>query len=781
MAYIRSRKNAPRHGATACSTAYASLAGAATATLVTGLSLGYPLQALAQAIGGASTTREASLAPVEIRDTAPNPYKPETLASPKFTQPVKDITQTVTVINKELIKDQQATTLTEALRNVPGAGTFYAGENGSTSTGDAIYMRGMDTSSSIFVDGIRDTNTTYRDLFNTEQVEVIKGPSGSDYGRSAPSGSINLITKQPTLQNTFDASVSAGTSNYARSTIDWNHALNDTSAFRLNLMGHKADVPGRDQADYQRWGVAPSLAFGLNTPTTVYIDFMHIKQDNTPDGGVPTIGLPGYTAPSAALSALNSAAKVSPRNYYGTASDHDDSTTDMATVRIEHKLGPDTTIRNTTRWAQIKQNYLLSSFMGAAANITMPNPSDPSTWTETRTGNTRDSNNRIITNQTNLTTKINTGFLKHDISTGFEFTREEQTLYGHNTPVMPAFNIYSPSSNVFATNYGRNGADATGSTDTVAAYLFDTVSLGDRWEVNGGARWDYYHTQYRSSTACGGTGRTVVACPTGIAAGTPVQTIDTSKNGNLFDWKLGALYRLSANGNLYANFAVSQQPPGGSTFALAAGGTGNSANRIDFAPQRAKTYEVGTKWELFDKRLLTSAALFRTDITNEVQALDDGTYGLTGKKRVQGVELMASGQITPNWSVMAGYTYQNAKVDAGSSVASDGSSLLTYTPRNAISLWTSYMFPHGINVGGGARYVGGLARGTDGAVGTPTNTDSYWVFDAMASYKVSRNLSLQLNVYNIFNKDYVASINKSGYRYFPGATRTALLTANISF
>jgi catecholate siderophore receptor len=241
------------------------------------------------------------------------------------------------------------------------------------------------------------------------------------------------------------------------------------------------------------------------------------------------------------------------------------------------------------------------------------------------------------------------------------------------------------------------------------------------------------------------------------------------------------LYRITSNGNVYANYGISQQPPGGSNFALAAGGSGNSANRTDFSPQRAKTYEIGTKWELFDKKLLTTAALFRTDITNEVQLLDDGTYGQIGKKRVQGIELGAVGQITPNWSVMGGYTLQDARVEAGTAVAQDGSALLTYTPRHAATLWTTYRLPLGFTIGGGARYVGGLSRGTDGAVGTPTSTDPYWVFDAMAGYRVSKNLSLQLNVYNLFNKSYVASINKSGYRYFPGAPRTALLTANVSF
>ncbi|WP_347557039.1 catecholate siderophore receptor Fiu [Robbsia sp. KACC 23696] len=766
MAYIKHKKHAlpPSNGFES-----SAFYGTAAATLVAAsMTISAPAQAQSE------TVTQASLPAVAVHAQAPDLYKPTQSASPKFTQPLKDTTQTVTVITKDVLRDQQATTLTDALKNVPGAGTFYAGENGSTSMGDAIYMRGIDTSNSIYVDGIRDTATVHRDMFNTEQVEVIQGPSGSDYGRGAPSGSINLITKQPTTDNTFDASLSGGTSNYARSTIDWNHVLTDTSAFRLNMVGHKADVAGRDEADNQRWGVAPSLAFGLHSPTTIYIDYMHVRQNNTPDGGVSTVGLPGYVGPSAVF---NNAAKVDSHNFYGTASDHDDSTQDMATVRIEHKFNDSTTLRNTTRWEETRQSYLLTSFMVPTAVSAL----DPSTWTLARSANLYDANNRILTNQTNVTTKINTGLVHHDISAGFELTREEQTIYGHNAPTLPAVNLYNPNSDVFASNYGRNGADANGVTKTVAAYLFDTIDFGSRFQINGGVRWDYYDTDYTSSTACGGTGRTVVACPTGIATNTPVQTVNTSTSGNLFNWKAGALYRLTQNGNIYANYAISQQPPGGSNFALAASGSGNSTGRIDFAPQRAKTMEVGTKWELFDKRLLTNAALFRTDIENDVEAQSDGTYAQSGKKRVQGVELSAQGQITPNWNVTAGYIYQNAKVDSAVTVTSDGSTALNYTPRNALSLWTTYKLPYGFSIGGGARYVGGLTKGSDSAVGTPQHTDAYWVFDGLATYRVNRHLSLQLNVYNVFNRSYVASINKSGYRYFPGAPRAAVVTANIGF
>ncbi|UKY38015.1 catecholate siderophore receptor Fiu [Pantoea dispersa] len=746
-------------------------------TLFTGLCIGIsPAAAL-----GADNSGKKSDDTLVVEARTPSLYAPNASADPKFTRPLVDTTRTMTVIPDQVIKDQGVTNLTDALKNVPGVGAFYAGENGSSTTGDAVYMRGVDTSNSIYVDGIRDIASVTRDTFNTQQVEVIKGPSGTDYGRSAPSGSINMISKQPRLDTGLDASVSAGSAWMRRGTLDYNQAINDNAAFRLNLMGEKTHDAARDNIQNERYGVAPSLALGLDTATRLYVNYLHVHQNNTPDGGIPTVGLPGYSAPSAAYAALNNSGKVATSNYYGTDSDFDKSTTDSATLRFEHDLSDNTTLRNTTRWSRIKQEYLLTAVMGGASNITAPNPNDVGSWRWSRLANTKDISNRILTNQTNITSKFATGSVGHDVSAGVEFTRENQTTYGVNALTPPAVNIYHPISSISIGGLDRNGANANGQTDTFGIYAFDTLAITPDFELNGGIRLDNYHTEYDSATACGGTGRGALACPAGVARNTPVTTVDTAKSGNLVNWKAGALYRLTEQGNLYVNYAISQQPPGGSSFALAAGGSGNSANRTDFKPQKAKSSEVGTKWQVLDKRLLLNAALFRTDIENEVDANDDGTYSQTGKKRVEGYELSATGNITPDWEIIAGYTMQHASVREGASVAQDGSSALAYTPKHAFTLWTNYQATDALSVGAGARYVGSLRRGSDGAVGTPDHTEGYWVADAKLGYKVNNNLDLQLNVYNLFDTNYVASINKSGYRYHPGEPRTFLLTANVHF
>lgn len=269
----------------------------ATASLAAGLGLA-ALPALAHAEAGDNAR---TLDKIDVHAT--RGYKADKVASPKFTQRLQDTPQTIQVITSDLFNQQGATTLTEALRNSPGVGTFYAGENGNTTTGDALFMRGFDTSNSLYVDGVRDLGSISRDVFNIEQVEVTKGPAGTDNGRSAPTGAINLVSKQANLQDATSASVSLGSDQQRRTTADWNQSLGATSALRINGMWQDSGQPGRDHVQNKRWGIAPSLAFGLGTATRYYLNLLYVKQDNVPDGGVPTLGLPGWT-PQPTLEAL---------------------------------------------------------------------------------------------------------------------------------------------------------------------------------------------------------------------------------------------------------------------------------------------------------------------------------------------------------------------------------------------------------------------------------------------------------------------------------------------
>jgi len=706
-------------------------------------------------------------------------YKAERVSSPKFTQPLANTTQTITVIKKELLQSQQATTLTEALQNSAGVGTFSTGENGSTATGDSIFMRGFSTANSIFVDNIRDLGGVSRDLFNIEQVEVVKGPAGADNGRGAPTGYINMVTKQPMLENAYSGTATYGTGDQKRITADLNHHIDglNGAAFRLNLLKQDSGVPGRDRVKNNRWGIAPSFAFGLGTPTRIVFSYLHLDRDNVPDTGLPTIGTPGFFN---ATTAGKNARPVARSNYYGLASDYDKSTSDMFTARIEHDVSPGLSIRNTMRYGKTKQNSLMAApYIVDGSNI------NPANWTVSRILQIVDRENEILTNQTNAVIKFDTGSVKHAVTTGIEFIREKQTSIGYGGTglnAVAASNVYAPNPNAPASgNPVLNGTRVEGSTNTIGVYLFDTLELNPVFQLNAGIRLDRYSTDYSSIALS-----TLAANP-GLPVGTLVPTT-LSKSDTLLNWKIGALYKPAPNGSVYIGYATSQQPPGGAAFALSSSNA--SADNPNFAPQKTTTTEIGSKWEVFDKKLLLAAALFRTEVSNEVKQdpVTTTLYTQTGKKRVDGIELSASGEITRAWSVNASAALMNAKITGGTvnptATSNQNNAAMSFSPKKALTLWSTYQMQSGFTVGGGVRYVDTIARTASTTISGATNTpyaQSYWVADAMAAYQFNKHASLQFNLYNLSNERYAASINNSGARYIPGMERSAKLSLNLAY
>ena len=766
MAYIKSRKHAiartlPQFGS-----------AAAAATLVA-----LALPAVAQTTPAAGTT----LREVQVESTAEN-FKADRASSPKFTQPLLDTPQTITVIKKEVLQEQGATTLTEALRNTPGI-TFQMGENGNTTTGDAIFLRGFDTSGSIFIDGARDIGTVSRDMFNIESVEVIKGPASADVGRTAPTGYINLVSKVPLAENIFGGSITVGSGDTKRVTADINRVLNESGsmAFRLNLMKQDSGVAGRDYVQNKGWAIAPSLAFGLNTPTRVYLQYLHADANNRPDGGIPTTGLDGsYLAQLAARG--GNGPRVDTSNYYGSLSDHNDTTADMFTVRVEHDFGQGVTLRNLTRWGKTDQDLVLTAPFSSGPLT--PNVFNPLTWSTRVLPQGKIQRNEILTNQTNVTAELMTGSIKHTISAGVELTREEQTNHTvaaiiDRTNGQLVSGVYQAYTGMYMPNVNRpvvpvlpNGALTEGKNSTIAAYLFDTMKFNEQWLLTGGLRFDRYRTNFFTLSAP-------------LANGTQTATTQ-EKSDNLVTGKVGLVYKPASYASIYAAYATGAQPPGGNfTFPT----TLNTANinNLNVDPQESRTAELGTKWDLLDNRLALTAAAFRTINKNEQVQVDSfGTFEQYGKTRVQGLELSATGQITPAWQLIAGIARTDTKILEGlrTSTTQSGAQI-RYSPKLTATLWTSYKFPFGLTLGGGARYVSTQQRGTTNAAITATSffpeIPSYSVFDAMASYDINKNVSIQLNVFNLADKFYLARVNNGGNRLVMGTPRSANLSANFKF
>jgi catecholate siderophore receptor len=738
---------------------------------------------------------------VKVEADAIGSYKADKLSSPKFTQPLVDTPQTLVVVKKELFQQQAATTLSETLRNTPGI-TMLMGENGNTSTGDSIFMRGFDTQGSIFVDGIRDLGSISRDTFNTEQVEIAKGPAGVDNGRGAASGYVNLSSKVANQEDAISGSVTGGTSDYARATLDVNKSLSSTTAVRVNVMKQEAGVDGRDEVENNAQGFAASLALGLGADTRTYINVLSVEQSGVPDGGVPTIGLDGYYNAIFATGALagQTPKRVDTENFYGSTGDFNDVKANMVTVRIEQDLAEGVTLRNTSRYGRTNQDQLLTGINA----VTFTTPANPDSWTISRSRQGKDQTNQILTNQTNLTASFDAGGIKHDLVSGVEFIYESQLNYTMGLPFTSAnssttvtqapANLYNPSTSDVFQPVLRTGAKTDGETTTYAFYAQDTVTLNDQWELSAGVRADRFHTKTDVITRQAAV--TAPAVQT-IPVGTLVAS-DAHLTDDLFGWKLGGVYKPASNGSIYVSYATSELPPGGANFALNTTNASNNINNPNLDPQKGTNAELGTKWNVLDNKLFLTAALFRSTNENEIATNPDGSSVAVGEKQVEGVELGAVGSLTEKWQISAGLAFMDNEITRGNRTVDDPNTTaneasgnneggaIQWSPKTTFTLWSSYTFDSGLLIGGGARYVDTmvsssivdpLAQSTRSVL----EFGDYWVFDAMASYPFSKNLSLQLNLLNIADEDYVASLNNGGSRYYPGAPLSARLGVNFSF
>ncbi|ETK16854.1 TonB-dependent outermembrane receptor [Pseudomonas sp. FH4] len=698
-------------------------------------------------------------------------YQTEKASSQKYTAPLVDTPRSVTVVPAQVLKDTAATSLQDALRTVPGI-TFGAGEGGNPQ-GDRPFIRGFDAQGDTYLDGVRDTGGQSREIFDIESIEVSKGPNSSFGGRGSAGGSLNLVSKTPQARDFLNGGFTYGSDQTRRYALDVNRQFLDTAAFRLNLMSHEQNVAGRDAVNYDRWGVAPSLTFGLGTPTRVNLSYYHMESNDLPDSGIP------YSYSSSAANAAHVHDKPTDggdsSNFYGLKDrDFRKTRADISTFSIEHDLNDNMTIKNTLRHGSTGQDYVLTQPDDSQHNVNQFG----TVW---RRANSRVSTTTTTTNQTDLFGNFQALGFKHSYSTGLEFTGEETRVSGYTV---------SPNSNPVCTVAGGgkggqctslsnpNPDDAwTGSvarnylgTNTKAtsraAYVFDTIELDPQWLLNVGLRYDTFDTEANSNAA---TGRTKL-----------------KDDSQFFNWQAGLVWKPMENGSIYTSYATSASPPGGLV------GEGVEPNNItsgintsDLKPEETVNYELGTKWDLFHDRLSLTAAVFRTEKKNARILVNSNTYENAGESRVDGLELSASGKLTEQWQVFAGYSYLKSElVDPGKNgnrqgVVTAGSNKgneMPNTPKNAFSLWTTYDITSKLTVGGGAFYVDDVY----GDAGNTVYVPSYTRYDAMASYKLTKNVDLQLNVQNLTDKTYY---DKAYGAHFANqaAGRTALLTTSFHF
>ena len=653
---------------------------------------------------------------------------------------VQDAPQSISIVSKEVIEQQAASTLRDVLRNVSGI-SMAAGEGGGGPGGDNLTLRGFGARNDIFVDGIRDFASYTRDVFNVEQVEVVKGPASAQTGRGSTGGYINMFSKQPQLMSFVSGTAGLGLPAYGRATLDVNVGedqlgIGAGTALRLNAMYTNADAPGRDFVDSERMGVAPSVAVGLGTSTRAIVSYLYLRQNNQPDYGIPFV-----PASNTALAEFaDQPAPVDFDNYYGlTERDYEKTRTHMLTFALEHDLTDAIRVSNTTRYGYAVRESIYSAPRFAGAT-TLVNPQTQS----------RDTVDDVWFNQSNLFADFATGTLRHDLIAGFEISDENSRNQLRTVTAGTPTDLFDPdperpwTGTIVDTPNGL----VTATADTLAAYLFDTIHFSEQLLLTGGLRWERYESSFG---------------PAGAAA--PFERVDKHVT-----WRAGLTWKPVPRLSLYAGAGTSVNP---SIENMTQTNVNAALAALD--PEKSRTYEIGAKWEGYAGRLLLNAAVFRTD---KVNARTDGLPGepatvLAGKQRVDGFELGVTGKLTANWSVIGSYSYIDSEIRESNDPAELGNHLRN-VPDHSGTLWSVYALPVGLEIGGGVRYVG--TRYTN-----ETNSreiGDYWTVDATLAYEFSPGTTLRLNVFNLFDERYIDQVG--GGHFVPGPGRSAIATVAFS-
>ena len=715
--------------------------------------------------------------------------------SPKATRPVRDTPQTVTILTAKTIEEQNLLTLRDVLSTVPGI-TFGAGEGGG-GYGDSITLRGYSANTDITVDGVRDSaQYTRTDNFDLEQVEVVNGANSVYGGAGSVGGSINIVTKRPLERTQIVVNGGIGTDDYVRGTLDANVRANDLIAVRLNAMVHQNDVPGRDVENYERWGIAPSVTIGIGGPTRLTLKYVHQQDTNIPQYGVPYYVGSGGLIP-----------EVDASDYFGYRNvDIQKTNVDQATAIFEHEFSKSVSIRNLTRWQDVRQFIRVAPPQGTFCLSTGLTPVGQACATPGYyvpggpRGTTRDSRNQLGYTQTDLRAEFGTGGLRHTLVLGVSATWEKYFLASGNSlrnadgsnpnaAGWPLINIANPNDVVAGPagfTYGSNvytgpvnfipTQHQNGELENVAVYLFDTIAFSDQLELNGGVRYEHNSGWYRADT--------VASSGSNLGQVTPGTRFENSDN--LFSYRVGLVYKPVPEVSLYAAYGNSKTPSKTSVNGSCTAATCN------VKPESALNYEIGAKAELMGGDLLLTFAAFRNERDQYKVASADPLIPeqqLDGRSRVNGIALGATGQISDAWSITANYTWLDSKIlqNAADGVTDPAVGAdLQNTPTHSGSLFTTYKLPFGLRIGYGVTYQGDFALNVPTATVTQIfRVEDYWVHNAFLAYDFTENFSAQLNVKNATDADYFTRVRNNAGTGVGWATagekRSAVLTLGYRF
>jgi catecholate siderophore receptor len=697
----------------------------------------------------ALTLEEVKVVSESISDTKPvKGYNAKnSITATKTDTDLIDVPQSVTVITQDLIKDMSLRSMTEVVQYVPGVQASQGEGNR-----DAVNFRGAGvTTGDFYLDGVRDDIQTYRDFYNTDRIEVLKGANAMIFGRGGSGGVINRVSKEAGWDPVRELALTYGAYNQKRTTIDIGDAISEGAAFRINAVYEDSDSY-RDGVDLERYGITPTFTFKPSEQTKIVLSAEYFEDKRIGDRGQPSLRSGSATG----ANFKNRPYNVGDTNqFYGNARlSPNEAETVAFNALIEHVFDNGVTLRNRTRYADYDK-YYENVFASSSVNSTNGNFSVSAYRDDTDREN--------LINQTDLIYTLKFDQIEHKLLAGVEFgyqdtknsrLRPENGTGNGNETLTTTQNVSDPTFTgpVLLNTLSRNRKS---NADITSFYLQDQIVLSPMWELILGVRHDKFEVDH-----------------TNLLTGQKLDNTD-----NKVSPRAGLIFKPVENLSLYASYSQSFAPRAGDQLADL---TFNSAS---FRAEKFINQEIGAKYDITPELFLT-AAIYKLDRENIAitNPSNDTETILVDGQETKGFELGVAGKVTSKWSIFGGYAYQDGEITkqqgTGNGALLKGAEL-GQTPEHTFSLWNRYDFNE---IWGAA--IGVISRSDMYAL-TPTATTStilpgYTRYDAAIYGKFSKNLRLQVNLENLTNKEYALSAHNNN-NIVPGSPFTGRATLIYNF
>ena len=700
------------------------------------LALALALSPAAHAADPPPPRKPAELDKVEVVGKADDYVATESSTATKTPTPLRDTPQSITVVTQQLIRDQAMSNMADVVRYVPGV-TMAQGEGNR----DTPVLRGNSSTSDMYVDGMRDDVQYLRDLYNIDRVEALKGPNAMIFGRGGSGGVINRVSKQPNWKTVREVSAQFGSWDKRRIAADVGQAINDASAFRITGVFEDSDSY-RDEYNVRRWGVNPTYSVSISDNTAVTVGYEHFEDDRVADRGQPS--------EPTAFNGRRTKIDADPSVFFGDPNRSDVTAyVDALTALVEHDFAGGASLRNRTRIANYDKFYQ-NIFPGAVTVArTQVNLSAYNNATQ-RTN---------VFNQTDVVWNASTGGVKHTLLAGAELGHQDNANLRHTgyfgVPGSTATSVLVPLDNpryIGPIDWRQSATDARNHSvaNVGALYVQDQLEFSPQWQAIVGVRFDHFSVDFTNER---------------LDPSDP--NANLSSTDNLWSPRAGVIYKPTEPVSIYASYSIAYQPRAGEQLASL------SPTNKAFDPEKFTNYEIGAKWDI-NPTLAFTAAVYQLERTNVVvpSATDPTISVLVDGQRAKGVEVGLAGSLATWWHVMGGYAWQDGEVLAGA----DKGKRLAQLPQNTFSLWNRFDVAERWGVGFGAQYRDEMFAQLTNAV----TVKSFTRYDAAVFFDASDSLSLQLNIENLFDKDYVSAAN-SDNNILPGSPRAAYVSLRYEF